>query len=153
MTSKDATAMPARNRRPTDERVIPRYNLTLEELPGEYAVCRLPEGAEVPTETPGAMLATLRCDRELGGPTILCEAKFAPPEAEVDQGWHAIRLEGTFDFGEVGVLVNVVVPLARSGVPVVVATSFSTDYVLVKTRRFDRIRHVLEEAGHAFSAS
>ena len=140
--------MPFRRGGGADERAIPRHELQLEVLPGTYAVCRLPAGAA--TDWAGGVLrCVIKSQRESQPTTVICDDSTVPPEGvEADRGWRAIRFDGVFDFGQVGVLASVLVPLARDEVPAMSVSTFETDYVLVKAGRFDRVRRTLEEAGH-----
>jgi hypothetical protein len=140
--------MPMRNRAGGDERSLPRHSLTLELLPETYAVCRM---AESPDDIGGAFVATIKSATEAMSTTVICPEANVPADVEADGGWHVIRFVGVFAFGEVGVLANVIVPLARAGMPALTVGSFETDYVLVKTTRPDRLRQVLQEAGHSFA--
>ncbi len=122
----------------------------LELLAGTYAVCRLPTGTPVDRVT-DEFLVIIRSTGESQGTTLVCYEPDAPAGAEIDRGWHVIKIQGTFDFGEVGVLAAVLVPLAKAQVPALVMASFETDYVLVKAHRLDRVRDALTDAGHTLS--
>jgi hypothetical protein len=80
--------------------------------------------------------------------TVICEQDAVPADVERDDGWRALRFAGAFDFREVGVLSSVLSVLADAQVPVLTLSTFETDYLLIKSHRFDRVREVLEEAGH-----
>ena len=141
--------------RPRDEaRDAPRRTLELDLLPDLYAVCRLPTDAAVPAwagDDGGTFVCVMRSRREAQGLTVICEESRVPAEGvEADRGWSAVRFVGAFDFGEVGVLASVIVPLGRARVPAMSVSTFETDYVLFKAERLDRVRAALEEAGHRF---
>lgn len=130
----------------------PRHELSLSVLPGLYAICRLPFEANVDWAA-GELVSVIRSRRDLQGTTVICEESAVPLEGvgegvEADRGWHALKIEGFFGFGEVGVLNSVLGPLARARVPVVSISTFETDYVLIKAHRFERVEEVLREAGH-----
>lgn len=131
-----------------DSNEAPRHELTLSVLPGLYAICRLPLNAEIDWAA-GELVSVIRSRRDLQGTTVICDETVVPAEGvEADRGWHALRFEGLFGFGEIGVLNSVLGPLARARVPVVSVSTFETDYVLIKAHRFDRVQEVLREAGH-----
>ncbi len=140
----------SRQNRVGDERSLPRVALTLDILPDTYAVCRTADGAEADAAE-GSFIAVIKSATEAVATTLICPEAAVPANVEADNGWHVIRFVGIFGFGEVGVLANVIVPLARAGMPALTVGSFETDYVLVKTTRLDRLRQVLEEAGHTVS--
>ena len=123
--------------------------VTLQPLPGRYAICRTPAGRDV-SWAAGELVVVARAKGELMETTVICDETAVPGDVEHDAGWRALRFVGSFGFGEVGVLVSVLEPLAEAGVPVLTIGTFETDYVLVKSERFDRVREVLEGAGHGF---
>jgi uncharacterized protein len=55
---------------------------------------------------------------------------------------------GQLDFSLVGIVASMVTPLAKAGIPVFVVSAFNSDYVLVKTRDFERASAALRAAGH-----
>ena len=117
---------------------------TLEKLPGEYAVCRLPVGADVPHwAMRGRFWQVLRAPMEL---TVVCEAHRVPADVEQEPGWHAIGVNGPLSFDLVGVLQSLLAPLAAHGVPVYAVSGFSTDYLLVQN--VTAAAEALQSAGH-----
>ena len=126
------------------------HRLRLEPLSGRYAVCRVAAGADV-SWAAGDLVVISRSKGESVGTTVICDESSVPTDkVEHDAGWRAMRLGGSFGFGEVGVLSSVLGPLAEAGVPTLSVGTFETDYVLVKSERFDRVREALEEVGHVF---
>lgn len=91
-----------------------------------------------------------RSRREAMETTVICPEAAVPPDVERDEGWHVIRVEGVFYFGEVGVLASLIDPLRDAGLPVLAVGTFETDYLLIKAERLNRVREVLEAAGHRF---
>lgn len=68
-------------------------------------------------------------------------------EQTVDSGWACFRVEGTMDFGLVGVLAALTEPLAAAGIPVFAVSTFDTDYLLVKDERAADSRAAWADAG------
>ena len=63
---------------------------------------------------------------------IVCPERDAPSRVRKLTGWRCLRLAGDMDHaGESGVLLTVVEPLARSGIPVFPVTSWDEGYVLI----------------------
>ena len=124
-------------------------SVRLQPLAGLYAICRTDAGRDV-SWAGGELVVVCRAKDELMETTVICDAATVPGDVENDAGWRALRFVGSFGFGEVGVLVSVVGVLADAQVPVLTVGTFETDYVLVKSERFDRVREVLEDAGHTF---
>jgi hypothetical protein len=64
--------------------------------------------------------------------SIVCPAAEAPPGAQVETGWRALKLHGPIPFAEVGVLAALAEPLARAGLSLFALSTYDTDYLLVK---------------------
>lgn len=60
-----------------------------------------------------------------------------------------MKIEGSLDFDEVGILASLAAPLAEAGVSIFVISTYETDYVLVRDDRLDAARSALAEQGHA----
>lgn len=127
----------------------PARRLRLSPVAGRLAICRAPEGTDTSWAS-GDLTLVARSAGEAMPVTIICEESAVPQSVEHDGGWRAIRFVGVFGFGEVGVLASVLSALAEARLPVLTVSTFETDYVLIKATRFERVRQVLEEAGHQF---
>ena len=132
----------------SEVREDPRHELSLVTLKSIYAICRLPMAADT-SWAKGELVSVIRSRLDLQGTTVICDESSVPAEGvEADGGWHAVRFDGVFGFGEVGVLNSVLGPLSRARVPVISISTFETDYILVKAHRYDRVMEVLRDAGH-----
>ena len=120
--------------------------LTLQIIPGEFAVCRLPAAEPVPAWAgSGVFSSVTRTADEL---SILCPAAQVPAGVKHEAGWRLLKLQGPFAFTETGILAAVLAPLAAAKIGILATATFDTDYVLVKTGRLDEACRVLEATGH-----
>lgn len=132
-----------------EEGTSPRTTFELEHLRGRYSVCRLDPDAMLPgliSSGRDCLLSVTRTPDEL---SIVCPEELAPPGATVSTDWAALRVRGVLDHDQVGVLVTLAQPLANYGIPILVISSFDTDYLLVAGSRFDDAVAALAERGHA----
>jgi hypothetical protein len=121
--------------------------LRLVEVPGIFAICRLSLDSELQMWfLSDPFFAMVRSEDAL---TIVCDQEKVPDRVQQERGWRALKLEGTFDFAETGILESVLKPLAEARVGIFAISSFETDYVLVKEDGFEIARQALEGAGHA----
>ena len=119
-------------------------------LPDRLAVCRLSPDAPAPAwALPGPFSSLTRTADEL---SIVCPEVQVPDGVRREAGWRALRVAGTLDFAQVGVLAALLAPLAKAGVSVFVVSTFDTDYVLLRERDLARGRLALERAGHEVAA-
>ncbi|HEX2914970.1 MAG TPA: ACT domain-containing protein [Chloroflexia bacterium] len=110
------------------------------------AVCRLEAGAEVPGwAMRGPFFSVTRTAEEL---SIVCSAAEVPQSIKSEVGWKALKLEGPFDFGLVGILASITEPLAQAGISLFALSTFDTDYVLVKEIHLSQALAVLQDYGH-----
>jgi hypothetical protein len=120
------------------------HRLTLDLLPGTFAVCRLATDAPVPAWTAGGPLVSVtRTADEL---SVVCGEDAVPGDVRCEPGWRCLRLAGPIPFTAVGVLASLLVPLADAGVAVFAVSTFDTDYVLVKD--WEPAVEALRSAGH-----
>jgi hypothetical protein len=125
--------------------------LTLRVLAGELAICRLPPDAPVPTLAARApVLSITRTADEL---SIVCPVADAPPGAEVEAGWRALRVAGPLDFALTGILAAIAAPLAQARISIFAVSTFDTDYVLVREAALDAAIEALRQAGHDVSGA
>jgi hypothetical protein len=63
-----------------------------------------------------------------------------------------MRVEGSLDFSEVGVLASVAEPLAQAGISILTIGTYRTDYILIREQDLDRANVALSLAGHLILA-
>jgi hypothetical protein len=120
--------------------------LTLAPVAGAYAVCRLEPDAPRPAWAAGGLFTSIT--RTADEVSVVCEQSAVPPGVQSEPGWRCLRVAGTLDFAQVGVLAGLVDPLAAAVVSVFVVSTFHTDYLLVKEGDLQRALAVLRQHGH-----
>lgn len=121
------------------------WKLKFRWVEGQFAVCRLPADAPVPTwAVQGVFTSVTRTGDEL---SIVCPLGNVPPEQE-PVPWVCFKLEGPFDFLQTGILASFIDPLAESGVPIFAISTYDTDYVLVREGFAGAALGALQNAGH-----
>jgi hypothetical protein len=120
-------------------------------FPQRFAVCQLPKDAPADaTGVAGAFVSITRTEDEL---SLVCEENRAPAGARVEGGWRLLRVAGTLDFTQVGVLAALCVPLAEAGISIFSVSTFDTDYLMLKEANLRAAIEALREAGHDFEVS
>ena len=126
-------------------------------LEGAYAVTLLPPDSAVPGWVGNAGAASgagfvniSYCGDEL---SIVTPADRVPDGIETaggktDKGWRALKLTGSFDFDQPGIVLSVVRPISEAGLAVFVVSTFHRDYLMVRSDSLEKIRALLQEAGH-----
>ena len=125
-------------------------SLTLEILAETLAVCRLDANAALPDwAIAGHFFSLTRTYDEL---SVVCEAGQVPEGIQAEKNWRAFRVSGLIDFDLVGILAAVVNPVAEADLGLFAISTFDTDYLLVKSKNFERAVEVLSAAGHVIKA-
>ncbi len=123
----------------------PRFFL----LTGHMSICRLDATSPVPDwAIEGNFFSVTRTGDEL---SVVCPEEVVPNDVRSEGGWRALKLDGPFEFSEVGVLASVAAPLAEARVGIFVVSTFDTDYVLVKEEQLQPAVAALRGRGHEVS--
>jgi hypothetical protein len=127
------------------------HTLTLEVLPEQFAVCRLPPGAALPSlPAGGRFYCATRTADEL---SLILPEQLAPAGARTRHGFRALKVAGTLSFEEVGVLASLTRPLAAVGITLFAVSTYDTNYILVKQSELQQAVAALRSAGHTVHLS
>ena len=120
--------------------------MTLDPLPGVYAICRLPAESPVPPWAAGVFSSITRSASEL---SIVCGAADVPPAVQAERGYRGLAVRGPLDFSLVGIVAALASPLAAASVSIFVVSTYDTDYLFVREAELERATAALRGAGHA----
>jgi hypothetical protein len=119
---------------------------TLSLLPEVFAICQLAQDAAVPDwALAGNFLSVTRTAEEL---SVVCPQTHVPAGVKSSPGWRGLKVEGPFDFSEIGIIASLAGPLADAGVSIFVISTFDTDYLLVKEESLEKATSGLSAHGH-----
>jgi len=121
--------------------------VTLDLLPGSYAICRLDATADVPSwaARPGFSSIT-RTAEEL---SIVCATDAVPDGIHAQRGYRGLAVRGPLDFSLVGIVASLAVALAAASISIFVVSTHDTDYLFVRDADLGRAVATLRDAGHA----
>jgi hypothetical protein len=126
-------------------------NLTLDLVPGSYAICRWgPGDALPPSVMQGEFFSVTRTPAEL---SAVCDVAVVPSGVKAEGPWLVLAVRGPLDFNITGVLAAVAAPLAAAGISIFAVSTYDTDYLLVRDGELDRAVRALREAGHNISGA
>lgn len=121
--------------------------MILKKLNGEFSVCKVSDLSEVDLTQEFCFLG--KTDEEI---SVVC--KNAPKNCtEREDGWRGFRIEGTLDFSLIGILSRISAILAENKIGIFVVSTYSTDYVFVKSDNFNKAVQALEENGYEFRSA
>ncbi len=55
-----------------------------------------------------------------------------------EDGWKVFRIQGTLDFGLIGILARLSALLAENGIGIFAVSTFNTDYILTKRENYEK---------------
>lgn len=121
--------------------------LTLDLLPGAFAVARLAPDSEIPPwARGGAFVSVTRTGDEL---SLVCTEASVPPNLQAQRGLRCLRVLGPLDFSETGVLASLANPLAGAGISLFAVSTYETDYLFLTEVELEAALQALSEAGHS----
>ena len=124
--------------------------LSLSSIPERFAVCQIDHQAKIPDWAfVGEFFFVSRTPDEL---SIICPVQFVPPDIQYVAGWRGLKIEGPFDFNEIGVLAAIAAPLARGDISLLTVSTFDTDYIFLQEAQFETGVDILEAVGHKIDA-
>ena len=121
-------------------------SLTLDLVPGSFAICRWAAGEPLPSWVmQGAFFSLTRTPGEL---SAVCDADAVPPGVVAEGPWSMLAVRGPLAFTLTGVLAGLATPLAAAGISIFALSTYDTDYVLVRYDHLERAVRALRQAGH-----
>jgi uncharacterized protein len=127
--------------------VSPMRSFTLHQIRGSFGIVQLSADSSVPhwALDPCPFSAVVRTEHEL---TIVFPLDRLPADLRGGRSWACLRVEGPFDFSEIGVLASLAAPLAEASVSIFAVSTYDTDYLLVQGSQLTAARSALEATGH-----
>lgn len=118
--------------------------MQLKFLKGDFCVCKLPDLSRL--NLAAGLFFLAKTDLEI---SLVCLAEEAPENATVvDGGWRVFRIEGQLDFSLVGILSRLAALLAVNNISIFAASTYDTDYILIKAEKQEEAKAVLAENGY-----
>jgi hypothetical protein len=118
----------------------------LKVLPDRFAICRLDPRERIPGwAMEGQFWSVTGTREEL---SLVCPEASLPEGLTSERGWCGLRVEGPLDFGEVGVLASLALPLRDARISIFVVSTYLTDYIFLKKRDLGPAVRALSRAGH-----
>ncbi|MFD3165704.1 ACT domain-containing protein [Herpetosiphon sp. NSE202] len=125
------------------------HQLSLISYPEVLAVARLDVGESWPEWAMQSPFVSIsRTSDEL---SIVCESQFLPAAVHAERNWRGLRVAGSLDFSQVGILASLAAPLAQAQISIFVLSTYDTDYLLLREHEFGEAVAVLTAAGHTIS--
>ena len=116
---------------------------TLKIIDEEFCVCQVADYAAVDLSAPFVFVGSTDEEKSL-----VCPIRSVPENTLArEDGWRALRFEGTLDFSLIGILAHISKVLADGGVGIFAISTFNTDYILTRSECFERAVGLLRAAG------
>jgi len=118
------------------------HELSLALLSGRFALRKLLNGDPLPQPAEVVFLSCAGSDR-----TAVTREEALPVDAQAARGYRCLRLEGEFALEASGILSRICSPLGEAGIPILVYSSFTTDYILLREHDLEAARVALRAQG------
>jgi hypothetical protein len=115
-------------------------------LEGRFSVCKLPLETPIPEKPVGARLWTLTITSD--EISVICPEGFEPQGGLSETGWRALKVVGTLDFDQIGILSGISRVLAGAEISIFALSTYDTDYILVKESRLSAAAQALQSGGY-----
>ncbi|CAM3232170.1 ACT domain-containing protein [Nocardioides dubius] len=119
---------------------------TLQEFPEKLAVVKLGPGAEVPAWAEASSIFSITATaRET---SVVCATRSVPTKAVAHRPFTAFAVEGPLDPNQVGVLLELLTPMAEAQIPVFTISTYETDWILVPQGKAEAAAEEWRRRGH-----
>jgi len=120
-------------------------SISLQRVPGEYAVHRLAPAVGLPAQVwSSPFVSVSRSADEL---SIITDAGIHVDSEHTQGPWLAYRVAGSIDFSAVGIMSALTAPLAAAGLGILGVSTYDTDYILVRADAAEAAETTWLEAG------
>ena len=119
---------------------------SISRFPETLAVVRLAPGAEIPEWAESSSIFSITATAN--ETSLVCAGRSVPKKARHEKPLTAFCVDGPLDFGQTGVLVALLTPLAEAGISVFTLSTFDTDWILVHIGDADRAAEAWRRSGH-----
>ncbi len=113
------------------------FTIILQVQPGHMAVCKLSPQSPLPTwlnTADNKFFSITKTNDEL---SIVCDQSSVPEHVQAQKNWRMFKIKGQMEFELVGILKQVLNPLAESGIGIFAISTYDTDYILVQEKDFE----------------
>ena len=118
----------------------------LSTIQDRFAICQLAPHSSIPEWAySSGFFSITRTDEEI---SIICPEVNVPENIISNYGWRVFKIEGQFNFDEIGVLNSITTPLAKAQISLLTISTYNTDYILIQESYYDQARLILKSAGH-----
>lgn len=116
----------------------------LKRIHQDFSVCQVEDYSLVNLDSEYSFIG--KTDEEK---SLVCITRDIPANVvRHDDGWKAFRIQGVLNFSLVGILAKIAIILADNDIPIFAVSTYNTDYVLIKSEKYQRALEVLRASGY-----
>lgn len=118
--------------------------MVLIKLNYDFSVCKVDDIKSVDFTDKFVFLS--KTDDEI---SLVCKTEAIPSNiTEVEHGWKALKISGILDFSMLGVIAKISNLLFLASISIFVVSTFNTDYIFLKSDKFNKACEVLGSNGY-----
>ncbi|MGB9929526.1 MAG: ACT domain-containing protein [Methanosarcina sp.] len=115
-------------------------------LKDSFGICKLEEKSEIPLWVYNSNFFSItRTSEEL---SIICQENKIPASVPAEKNWRCLQVEGSLNFGLIGVIAEISRILANQKIGIFVLSTYNTDYIFVKEDELENAVKALLEADY-----
>ena len=118
--------------------------MEIKKIDFDFSVCKVEDYSQVDLEQKFCFIG--KTDEEK---SLVCLTENVPQNTvERDDGWKAFRIQGVLDFSLIGILSNISSLMAEKGIGIFTISTYNTDYILTKTKNYNKAIKALSDEGY-----
>ena len=118
--------------------------MKIKKIDFDFSVCQVEDFSQVNLDSEFCFIG--KTDEEK---SLVCVTDQVPSNTiKRDGGWRAFRIEGTLDFSLIGILSRISALLAENKIGIFAVSTYNTDYILTKSKDFDKAVNILTGNGY-----
>ena len=118
--------------------------MKLKRIHQDFSVCQVEDYSLVNLKSEYCFIGKTDEERSL-----VCATYEVPSNAiKRDDGWKAFCVQGVLDFSLIGILSEIAAVLADNAISIFAVSTYNTDYILIKSEKYQRGLDILKSAGY-----
>lgn len=111
-----------------------------------FSVCKVADECAVDLFSPFCFVG--KTDEEI---SVVCPTEYVPKKTIArEDGWRAMRIQGSLEFSMIGVLSRIATILAAGQISIFAVSTFNTDYIMLKKELLPKAIQLLSCNGYTF---
>jgi len=118
--------------------------MKLRTIDKEFSICKLKDYSKINFDAEYCFISKTSEENSL-----LCLKEDAPMDAlQIQDGYRGFYIDGILDFSLIGIIAKIAAILAQYKIPVIVESTYNTDYIFVSNDNYKKALKCLSDEGY-----